>query len=251
MKAIELRNVSVDYYLDSDDTYSVKNALLNFYIKAQRPKAKIFRAIQNLSLSIDQGEKVGLIGLNGAGKTTLLRTMCEIIYPTKGTVLVNGQVSPLLDFATGFEENLTGIENILIRLMFLGLSKKEAEKKIPEIVEFAELGEFIYQPIRTYSAGMNLRLAFATSTSIHPEILIADEVIGTGDVKFANKAKQRLANFLSQDCTLVLSSHSMELVRDFCTRIIWLEHGQIVADGNVDDVFKKYTEAAQNGQVSS
>jgi ABC-type branched-subunit amino acid transport system ATPase component len=124
--------------------------------------------------------------------------------------------------------------------MFLGISKAEAEKKIPEIIEFSELRDFIHQPIRTYSTGMNLRLAFATSTSIEPEILVADEVMGTGDAQFAAKAKKRLEEFLSRDCTLILSSHSMELVRDFCKRIIWLQHGKIVADGPVDEVIEKY-----------
>jgi ABC-type polysaccharide/polyol phosphate transport system ATPase subunit len=240
MNAVELHKVAVDYYLDSDDAYSIKNALLNFYAKAQKPTAKTFRALDELSFSVKKGEKLGIIGLNGAGKTTLLRTIAGIFHPSKGKVVVDGRVSPLLDFHTGFEEHLTGIENIMIRLMFLGISKAEAEKKIPEIIEFSELGDFIHQPIRTYSTGMNLRLAFATSTSIEPEILVADEVIGTGDAQFAAKAKKRLEEFLSRDCTLILSSHSMELVRDFCKRIIWLQHGKIVADGPVAEVIEKY-----------
>lgn len=240
MIAIELKNVSLDYYLDNEDAYSLKNALLNFYAKAKKPMDKTFRALNNLSFTINNGEKVGVIGLNGSGKTTLLRTLSGIFYPTKGKVIINGVVSPLLDFHTGFEEHLTGLENIKIRLMFLGLSKSEAEEKIPQIIEFSELGNFIYQPVRTYSAGMSLRLAFATSTSIHPEILIADEVIGTGDAQFAMKAKKRLEEFLSLDCTMVLSSHSMDLVRNFCNRIIWLRSGEIIADGPALDVIKEY-----------
>jgi len=238
--AIELHNVSIDYYLDNEDAYSIKNALLNFYAKAKKPQAKIFRALNNLSFNIANGEKVGIIGLNGSGKTTLLRTVAGIFEPSLGQVNINGIVSPLLDFNTGFEQNLNGYENIKIRLMFLGLSKKEAEEKIPAIVEFSELGDFIHQPVRTYSAGMGLRLAFAASTSIHPEILVADEVIGTGDAQFAIKAKKRLEEFLSLDCTMVLSSHSMDLVRNFCNRIIWLRNGEIVADGDVGGVIKEY-----------
>lgn len=238
--ALEVQNVSLDYYLDNEDAYSLKSAFLNFYAKAKRPQAKTFRALNNLSFNINVGEKVGIIGLNGSGKTTLLRTLSGIFYPSEGIVNINGVVSPLLDFQTGFEPYLTGYENIKIRLMFLGLTKKEAEDKVPQIVEFSELGDFIHQPVRTYSAGMSLRLAFATSTSIHPEILIADEVIGTGDAQFAMKAKKRLEEFLSLDCTMVLSSHSMELVRNFCNRIIWLRSGEIVADGRVDDIIKEY-----------
>ncbi|RTK92429.1 MAG: ABC transporter ATP-binding protein [Rickettsiales bacterium] len=243
MNAIELKNVSIDYHLDSEDAYSFKNAFLNFYAKAQKPTAKVFRAIDNLSLNIKKGEKVGFIGLNGAGKTTLLRTIAGIFQPSAGEVIVNGAVSPLLDFHTGFEDHLTGIENIMIRLMFLGLSKQEAIEKLPDIISFSELGDFINQPIRTYSAGMNLRLAFATSTSIEPEILVADEVIGTGDAQFALKAKKRLEDFLSKKCTLILSSHSMELIRDYCTRIVWLRNGQVVADGAVDEVIKEYSQS--------
>jgi ABC-type polysaccharide/polyol phosphate transport system ATPase subunit len=240
MNSIELKNVSVDYYLDNEDAYSFKNAFLNFYIKAKIPEGKMYRAIDKLSLNIKQGEKLGIIGLNGAGKTTLLRTLSGIFIPTEGEVKINGNVSTLLDFNTGFEENLTGAENIKIRLMFLGLSKKESEEMMPSIIEFSELGDFIYQPIRTYSSGMSMRLAFATSTAINPEILIADEVLGTGDASFAHKAKKRLEEFLSRDCTMVLSSHAMGLVRDFCDRIIWLDQGRIIADGTTQDVLKEY-----------
>jgi ABC-type polysaccharide/polyol phosphate transport system ATPase subunit len=240
MNAIELHNVSIDYYLDNEDAYSIKNALLNFYAKAKKPKPKTFRALNNLSFNVANGEKVGIIGLNGSGKTTLLRTVSGIFQPSSGKIKIHGVVSPLLDFHTGFEPNLTGFENVKIRLMFLGLSKKEAEEKIPSIVEFSELGDFIYQPVRTYSTGMSLRLAFAASTSIHPEILVADEVIGTGDAQFTLKAKKRLESFLSLDCTMVLSSHSMDLVRNFCNRIIWLRNGEIVADGAIDEVIKEY-----------
>ena len=240
MNAIELHKVSIDYYLDNEDAYSLKNAVLNFYAKAKKPVAKTFRALDNISFSIANGEKLGIIGLNGSGKTTLLRTVSGIFQPSKGKVKINGIVSPLLDFNTGFEQNLTGIENIKIRLMFLGLSRLEAEEKIPSIVEFSELGDFIHQPVRTYSAGMSLRLAFAASTAIHPEILVADEVIGTGDAQFAIKAKKRLENFLSLDCTMVLSSHSMDLVRNYCSRIIWLKNGEVIADGDSEKVIKEY-----------
>ena len=240
MNAIELHKVSIDYYLDNEDAYSLKNAVLNFYAKAKKPVAKTFRALDNISFSVANGEKLGIIGLNGSGKTTLLRTVSGIFQPSKGKVKINGIVSPLLDFNTGFEQNLTGVENIKIRLMFLGLSRLEAEEKIPSIVEFSELGDFIHQPVRTYSAGMSLRLAFAASTAIHPEILVADEVIGTGDAQFAIKAKKRLENFLSLDCTMVLSSHSMDLVQNYCGRIIWLKNGEVIADGDSEKVIKEY-----------
>lgn len=239
-KAIELHNVSIDYPIQHEDGYSFKNSILNFYAKAKKPKVDFFRALNNVSLTIKKGEKIGIIGLNGAGKSTLLRVMSGIFMPSKGNVLIHGKISPLLDFATGFEAHLTGIDNIVIRLMLLGLSKKEAISKIPEIIEFTELSDFIYQPVRTYSSGMFVRLAFAVSTSINPEILVADEIIGAGDAQFAAKAKLRLQSFLSQDSTTILSSHSMELLHDFCHRIIWLHHGEIIDDGPTSTILTRY-----------
>ena len=240
MKAIELENVSIDYPLEHEDGYSFKNSVLNFYAKAKKPKAEFYRALDSVSLTINKGEKVGIIGLNGAGKSTLLRVMSNIFMPSAGKIKVHGAVSPLLDFATGFESHMTGIENIKIRLMLLGLSKKEAEAKIPEIVEFTELGDFIYQQVRTYSSGMFVRLAFAISTAINPEILVADEIIGAGDAQFADKAKKRLEHLLSRNITVVLSTHAMDLLHSFCHRIIWLHKGKIIMDDNIDVVLKEY-----------
>ncbi len=240
MKAIELQNVILDYPLDHEDGYSFKNTILNFYANAKTPQARHFRALNDISLDVNVGEKIGIIGLNGAGKSTLLRVLSGIFKPSHGSIKIHGKVSPLLDFATGFEAHLTGIENIQIRLMLLGLSKEEADNKIPEVIEFTGLGDFIYQPVRAYSSGMFIRLAFAVSTAITPEILVADEIIGAGDAKFANKARQRLESFLMQGSTSVLSSHSMELLRNFCQRGIWLNQGKIVADGPVLDIIKEY-----------
>lgn len=240
MNAIELSNVCIDYPLDSDDGYSLKNAVLTFLPKGKLPAAKYYRALNNVSLTVRQGERLGIIGLNGAGKSTLLRVLAGIFEPSSGTAQISGKVSPLLDFATGFEEHHSGLENIRIRLMFLGETEEMIQKKIPEIAEFSELGEFLYRPARTYSTGMFLRLAFATSTAIEPEILVADEVVGAGDAQFAEKAKARIETLLAHDRTTVLSSHSMELIRRFCHRVIWLHKGSVIADGTTDEVIKEY-----------
>jgi ABC-type polysaccharide/polyol phosphate transport system ATPase subunit len=237
---LDLKDVSIDYPLDSEDGYSLKNFLVNFAPRGQRPKLRTFRALDRVSLTIAQGERVGLIGLNGAGKTTLLRVMSGIFQPSEGAIGIHGRVSPLLDFSTGFEEHHSGIENIRIRLMFLGEKRDSIERLIPQIAEFSELGSFLEQPVRTYSTGMAMRLAFATSTAIDPEILIADEVIGAGDLQFAEKARQRMESFLSRDRTTVLSSHSLDLVRRFCSRVIWLHRGRVMADGPTDAVIKEY-----------
>lgn len=237
---IELNNVCIDYPLDPSDGASLKSAVLNIFDKKSAKPKKHYRALDDISLTINKGERVGLIGLNGAGKSTLLRVMSGIFEPTQGTVRITGRVSPLLDFATGLELHHTGLENIRIRLMFLGETPESIENKITEIVEFSELGEFINMPARTYSTGMFMRLAFATSTAINPEILIADEVVGAGDAQFAEKARLRIEKLLSGERTTVLSSHSMELIRNFCNRVIWVHHGKIIADGDCSEIIPEY-----------
>lgn len=237
---IELNNVCIDYPLDPSDGASLKSAVFDMFNKRSVKQKKHYRALDDISLTINKGERVGLIGLNGAGKSTLLRVMSGIFEPTRGAVRITGRVSPLLDFATGLELHHTGLENIRIRLMFLGETSESIENKINEIVEFSELGEFINMPARTYSTGMFMRLAFATSTAINPEILIADEVVGAGDAQFAEKARLRIEKLLSGERTTVLSSHSMELIRNFCHRVIWVHHGKIIADGDCSEIIPEY-----------
>lgn len=203
-------------------------------------------ALHNLNLSIGHGERVGLIGLNGAGKSTLLKVMAKIYPPTSGTATVRGHVCPMFEFATGFEMNQSGRDNIRIRGLLLGMSPAEIEEKLPEIAEFTELGEFLDYPVRTYSAGMFVRLAFAVSTSINPEILLIDEVMGAGDIKFAGKAKRRMFEFMEQGKVLVFASHSPDLLRSFCKRSIWLDAGSIRMDGDTDDVLDCYTRTNQS-----
>ena len=241
---IELKDVCIDYPLDLADGASLKAALFGSVKKSTAAKNSFYRALDGINLKIDKGERVGIIGLNGAGKSTILRVMSGIFQPTQGDVKIIGRLSPLLDFATGLELHHTGLENIRIRLMFLGESPDSIEKKIDEIIDFCGLGEFIHLPARTYSTGMFMRLAFAISTAINPEILIADEVIGSGDAQFADKAKRRLEHMLSSNRTTVLSSHSMDLIRKFCDRVIWLHQGKIIADGDKDEVIARYEEQA-------
>jgi ABC-type polysaccharide/polyol phosphate transport system ATPase subunit len=200
-------------------------------------------ALKAVSLSITRGERVGLIGLNGAGKSTLLKVMAGIYPPTTGDAQVVGHVCPMFEFATGFEMNQSGWDNIRIRGLLLGMTPDEIEQKLPEIGAFTELGEFLDYPVRTYSAGMFIRLAFAVSTSINPEILLIDEVMGAGDIRFAEKAKQRMFEFMEQGKILVFSSHSFDLLAGFCQRTIWLHRGEVMADGPTGDVTAQYQRA--------
>lgn len=200
-------------------------------------------ALTNVNIEIKSGERVGLIGLNGAGKSTLLKVIAGIYPPTSGTALVRGHVCPLFEFATGFEMNQTGRDNIRIRGMLLGMSPNEIEEKLPEIAAFTELGEFLDYPVRTYSAGMFIRLAFAVSTSINPEILLIDEVMGAGDIKFADKARRRMMEFMEQGKILVFASHTAALLEQFCRRTIWIQKGEICMDGDTKEVLAHYARA--------
>jgi len=204
------------------------------------PGAYTVEALNDVTIAIEQGERVGLIGLNGAGKSTLLKVMAGIYMPTSGIAETEGHVCPMFEFATGFEMHQTGRDNIRIRGLLLGMTPDEIEAKLPEIEEFTELGEFLKYPVRTYSAGMFIRLAFAVSTSINPEILLIDEVMGAGDIRFAKKAKNRMFEFMEQGKILVFSSHNFDLLKSFCARTIWLEKGRIIMDGGTEDVIAKY-----------
>lgn len=240
---LRLQNVGVTFEgrLDTHDT--LKGWLARRFAgpgRANPPSGYRVEALKGVSLQIEHGERVGLIGLNGAGKSTLLKVMAGIYPPTSGGIASCGHVCPMFEFATGFEMNQSGWDNIRIRGLLLGMSPDEIEDKLPEIAAFTELGEFLDYPVRTYSAGMFIRLAFAVSTSINPEILLIDEVMGAGDIKFAEKAKRRMFEFMEQGKILVFSSHSFELLKDFCARTVWLDKGRIVMDGDTDAVVKAY-----------
>ena len=205
-----------------------------------KPQSYRVEALKDINLDINHGERVGLIGLNGAGKSTLLKVLAGINPPTAGKVERRGHVCPMFEFATGFEMNQSGWDNIRIRGLLLGMSPDEIESKLHEIAEFTELGEFLSYPVRTYSTGMFIRLAFAVSTSINPEILLLDEVMGAGDIRFAEKAKKRMFEFMEQGKILVFSSHSADLLKTFCARTIWLDKGKVVADGPTAEVTGMY-----------
>lgn len=213
----------------------------NWFGGSSSGKSYKVEALNAINLELLHGERVGLIGLNGAGKSTLLKVMAGIYPPTTGAFNSCGHVCPMFEFATGFEMTLSGWDNMRIRGMLLGMTPDEIEEKLLDIAAFTELGEFLDYPVRTYSSGMFVRLAFAVSTSINPEILLIDEVMGAGDLQFAKKAERRMHEFMEQGKILVFSSHNMSLIKKFCDRIIWLEKGRIKADGPADIVLPEYT----------
>ncbi|WP_338925712.1 ABC transporter ATP-binding protein [Mycetohabitans endofungorum] len=238
---ISLRNVGVRFdVLARHET--LKSALVS---KLRRPhvrrtERRYVDALKRVDVEIVHGERVGLIGLNGAGKSTILKVMAGIYPPTQGSATIQGHVSAMFELATGFEMSQTGWDNIRIRGMLLGLTPAQIEERIHQIAEFSELGEFLDYPVKTYSAGMFIRLAFSVSTAINPEILLLDEVMGAGDLQFAEKAKRRMLEFMEQGKILVFSSHSLPLVSDFCERVIWLRKGEVVMDGPAKAVLARY-----------
>jgi lipopolysaccharide transport system ATP-binding protein len=244
---LKLKNVGVRFEGDLQGQSGLKSWLINrvTHTKSAEPSTYCVDALQNVTLEIRQGERVGLIGLNGAGKSTLLKVMAGIYPPTSGVVEANGHVCPMFEFATGFEMNQSGWDNIRIRGMLLGMTPDQIEDKLPEIAEFTELGKFLNYPVRTYSAGMFIRLAFAVSTSINPEILLIDEVMGAGDIKFAEKAKNRMFEFMEQGKILVFSTHGGDLLRTFCDRTIWIDKGVVISDGPTNDVLHEYVKFNQ------
>ena len=247
MAAITCENVSVDYPLYGAGSRSLKKTLMRMgsggRISRDAGDRVCVQALRDVSLHIDHGERVGIIGSNGAGKTTLLRVLAGIYEPTRGVVRHEGHISPLFDTTLGMDTEATGYENIVLRGLFLGLSPREIRGRTDEIVEFTELGDYLSVPVRTYSTGMMLRLAFAVSTCIDPEILLMDEWIGVGDAHFLEKAERRMEHLVGQSRILVIASHSDALIKRLCNKVVLLDHGEVKAIGLVAEILDRYNAA--------
>jgi ABC-type polysaccharide/polyol phosphate transport system ATPase subunit len=243
--AVKVENVSMIFNLSSEKVDNIKEYVIKL-VKRELFYQE-FWALKNVSFQVKKGEKLGIIGLNGAGKSTLLKLISGVMKPTKGKIEVNGGVVPLLELGGGFNSNYTGRENIFLRGALLGYSKSFMESKFDEIVEFSELGDFIDVPVKNYSSGMTSRLGFSISTIVQPQILILDEVLAVGDAKFRQKSQERMNSFLNKNTTVLMVSHSMTQVKDLCDRAIWLENGELIMDGPVDEVCDSYLESVGQG----
>lgn len=233
---ISFKNVSKEYTLYKSDRERFKA----LFIKSK--KAKINKALKDVSFEIGKGESVGLIGDNGAGKSTILKHITGVAFPTTGEVYVGGKVAALLELTAGFSMEMTGRENIYLKGYILGLTDKEIKRIEERIIEFAELGEYIDQPVRTYSSGMKLRLGFAINVNIEPDILVIDEALSVGDATFKKKCKQKIADTIKSGVTVLYVSHNAESVKELCERAIYLKKGQLIYDGSVDEAIKIYQE---------
>ena len=244
MTSIVFDNVSVDFPIYNSNTRSLKNKLIQVATGGQLGADKhcrvVVRALENITFQLKDGDRVGLLGHNGAGKSTLLRLLGGVYEPTFGKSTIIGQIGSLIDISLGIDPETTGRDNIYIRGALLGLTRSQVKVKIDEIIDFSELGDFVDMPLRTYSTGMHMRLAFSVSTIIRPEILLMDEWLSVGDETFQHKVENRLNDLVSSAKILVIASHSKELLLNTCNRLIWLEHGRIKMDGNPKKVCAAY-----------
>lgn len=244
MASIVFNNVSVDFPIYNANGRSLKKRLIQVatggQLGADNQGRVVVRALENLSFEFKVGDRIGLLGHNGAGKSTLLRLLSGVYSPSSGTATVQGDLSSLIDISLGIDPEATGRENIYLRGGLLGMSRVQIKNEMDGIIEFSELGDFIDMPVRTYSSGMHLRLAFAVSTIIRPQILLMDEWLAVGDEGFRVKAEKRLNELVESTRILVIASHSRELVSNTCNRLIWLEHGKIRMDGPTAQVVEAY-----------
>lgn len=234
MEVINALNITKEYKI-----YNTNKEKLKLLIN-KRYKIKKFHALSNVSFNINKGEIIGIIGKNGAGKSTLLKILTGVAFVTYGKVFINGRVSSLLELGSGFDIRLTGYENIYFNATLNGLKRVEIDKKINEIIKFADIGDFLYQPVKNYSSGMFARLAFAVAININPDILIVDEILSVGDIKFQVKCMEKFEKFKKQGKTILYVSHSLATVKKFCNRVIWIDEGKVVEDGNPVMVVEKY-----------
>ena len=243
MVSIDTYNACVDFPIFDAKSRSMKKALLSTAggaIGRNSDNTVVVEALRDINLHLREGDRVGLVGHNGAGKSTLLRLLSGIYEPTRGSAHIRGRVAPVFDLGVGMDPEISGYENIIIRGMFLGMSRKEMEAKTDEIAEFSELGDYLEMPLRTYSTGMRVRLALGVVTSIDPEILILDEGIGAVDAEFMKKARKRLEALVERSGILVFASHSNEFLAQLCDRALWVDHGQIRMDGGIEEVVQAY-----------
>lgn len=243
MAHIVLNHVTVDFPIYNASNRSLKNTVMQAAtggaVNFGADRA-IVRSLDDISFTLSDGDRVGIVGHNGAGKSTLLRTLSKVYYPTEGVVDIKGEVGSLVDISLGIDQEATGRENIFIRGALLGLEKREIKEHLQEIIDFSELGPFVDMPVRTYSSGMHLRLAFAVATIIRPEILLMDEWLSVGDASFNDKAEERLTNLVKSSRILVIASHSRELIEKICNRVVWLEHGRLKMISSPQEICKAY-----------
>ena len=234
--AIQVIDVTKTFKIYYDKASTLKEKLMFW----KRNESEVFTALKDINITIKRGETVGLVGVNGSGKSTLLKLMTKIIYPNKGKIVTYGKLTSLLELGAGFHQDFTGRENIYFNAAIFGLTKQEIDKRLDTIIEFSELGEFIDNPVRTYSSGMYMRLAFSIAINVDADILLIDEILAVGDQHFQEKCFTKLHELKERDKTIVIVSHSLDQIEDLCTRAIWINHGSVQMDDTPEKVIPEY-----------
>ena len=242
---INVENVTMEYKITKDKIDTVKEWVIRT-IKRNKTDAKKFRALNNISFKVSKGDRIGIIGFNGAGKSTLLKILSGVYDPTEGSVQLKGKLAPLLELGAGFDSNYSGKANIFLNGAFLGFSEDFIKEKYDEIVEFSELGESIDFPVKNYSSGMRAKLGFSIATVVEPDILIIDEILSVGDIKFRKKSSKKIRSLIGSGITVLLVLHSVPQIRDICNKAIWIDDGEIKMMGEVNAVCDAYVKAADD-----
>jgi ABC-type polysaccharide/polyol phosphate transport system ATPase subunit len=240
LASIRLEGLSLRFRRYGEPNPLLKKAVIDAVFRRPAGPTGSFVLFDALNLQVDHGERLGIIGANGAGKTTLLKLVCGIYTPSAGTIRIRGRIAPILELGTGFSPEMSGVDNIYFNGALLGFSRREMADKVDRILDFAGLRDVAQTPVKYYSTGMILRLAFATATDVDPEILLVDEVFAAGDAEFVGKAKDRMMSLIDASHIVVVASHDLSLIAQLCTRVLWLDRGRIAADGPPADVCRAY-----------
>lgn len=235
--AIQVEHIFVSYRMVN--SVSIKHQL-TYRRGKSKPRVEAFQALKDVSFVVPRGHTVGIIGSNGAGKSTLLKTLAGVFQPDSGEITMHTDSVSLLALGTGFENDLSGVENIYLNGILLGMKRKDLDKKLQEIIDFADIGDFVYKPVRTYSTGMRSRLAFAIASNIQPDILLIDEMLGVGDEAFKEKSTARIKELIVSERTVVLISHNMQTIKEMCQEVLWLEKGEVQGYGDPESLVNDY-----------
>jgi ABC-type polysaccharide/polyol phosphate transport system ATPase subunit len=238
--SIKIRNVSICFQIYENKNLSLKDLFSRYSANLKLNKDRYFNALNDISLEINPGERVGIIGRNGAGKSTFLKLVCGIYPPSSGNISVDGTIASLIELGAGFHQEFTGRENLYLNGAILGMTEKQIRLIEDEVIEFAEIESFIDMPIKYYSSGMAMRLAFSLATALHPDILILDEIFAAGDIGFLEKARARMYKMVDDANILLMVSHDMNLMRELSSRVIWIDGGRIMEDGNSNEVINNF-----------
>lgn len=240
---ISIKDLCIDFDLDQNKTETLKEYFIRWVKKEHRPEK--FRALDHISLDIQKGDAVGLIGRNGCGKSTLLKTVAGVYYPTCGAVKVHGSIAPLIELGAGFDPELTARENIFLNGAIMGNAREFMQEHFDEIIDFAELQQFVDVPVKNYSSGMYARLGFAIATIVRADVLIVDEILAVGDYQFQQKCKRKMQELMEGGTTLLLVSHTIDDVRNICKKAVWIDHGHIQEQGDVNVVADHYMQSLE------